>query len=134
GGYAFYAHGGYAQAIYADFVQGNVNGVELLQFGVYRGIGLEDWYRILNIGYRFPAIAASDYPACRKLADCITYVHLPEKRELTDWLQGAAEGKSFVSTGPLLLLEVDGEQPGARIEKKDPGPLKVKIRVRSEIA
>ena len=49
GGYAFYAHGGYAQAIYADFVQGDVNGVELLQFGVYRGIELDDWYRILNM-------------------------------------------------------------------------------------
>lgn len=80
GGFAFYAHGGYAQAIVADFVQGDVNGVELLQFGVYRGIGLEDWYRILNIGYRFPCIGASDYPACRFLGDCRTYVHQPKRQ------------------------------------------------------
>ncbi len=74
GGFAIHAHGGYAQAIYADFVQKNVNAVELLQFGVYRGIGLADWYHILNIGYRFPCVGASDYPACRKLGDCQTYV------------------------------------------------------------
>ena len=76
GGFAIYAHGGYAQAIYADFVQKNVDAVELLQFGVYRGIELADWYHILNIGYRFPCVGASDYPACRKLGDCRTYVHI----------------------------------------------------------
>ena len=69
GGFAFYAHGGYGQAIYSDFVQRNVDAVELLQFGIYRGIGLDDWYRILNIGYRFPCVGASDYPACRMLGD-----------------------------------------------------------------
>ena len=79
GGFAIYAHGGYAQAIYADFVQKNVDAVELLQFGVYRGIELADWYHILNIGYRFPCVGASDYPACRKLGDCQTYVHLEQR-------------------------------------------------------
>ena len=49
-------------------------GVELLQFGIYRGIGLEGWYHVLNAGFRFPVIAACDYPACRKLGDCRTYV------------------------------------------------------------
>ena len=44
GGFAIHAHGGYAQEIYADAVQGNVDAVELLQFGVYRGIELADWY------------------------------------------------------------------------------------------
>src|SRR5205807_6983166 len=89
GGFAFHAHGGYAQSIYADLVQGDVNGVELLQFGVYRGIGLDDWYRILNIGYRFPCVGASDYPACRKLGDCITYV-FQDRAQTTDfagWLR-----------------------------------------------
>ncbi len=59
GGFAFYCHGGYAQTdpyaeIYADAIQGNVDGVELLQFGIYREMGLADWYRFLNIGYQFP--------------------------------------------------------------------------------
>jgi putative membrane-bound dehydrogenase-like protein len=134
GGYAFYAHGGYAQAIYADFAQGDVTGVELLQFGVYRGIELDDWYRMLNAGFRFPCIAASDFPACRKLADCVTYVrqdrtagHAPGT---AGWFRGAAEGRSFVSTGPILRLEVDGEEPGALIAKDGPGPHQVSARVR----
>jgi putative membrane-bound dehydrogenase-like protein len=141
GGFAFYCHGGYAQSmpyatIYADAIQGNVDGVELLQFGIYRELGLTDWYRLLNMGYRFPCVGASDYPACRWLADCRTYVQMPAPQTMKGWFEGAAAGRSFVTTGPLLLLEVDGKPPGERIEIAGPGPHSVtaRIRVRSEVA
>ena len=141
GGFAFYCHGGYAETmpyatIYADAIQGNVDGVELLQFGIYREMGLADWYRLLNIGYRFPCLGASDYPACRWLADCRTYVRMPGAHDMKGWFEGAAAGRSFVTTGPLLLLEVDGKPPGERIDVAGPGPhsVKARIRVRSEVA
>ena len=140
GGFAFYCHGGYARllppaAIYADAVQGNVDGVELLQFGIYREMGLEDWYRFLNIGYRFPCIGASDYPACRWLADCRTYVQISGTPNMRSWFEGARAGRSFVTTGPLLLLDVDGHSPGDT-EKKVSGTFSVQVRVRlrSEVA
>ena len=141
-GIAFYAHGGYAKEIYADVVQGNVDGVELLQFGVYRGIGLIDWYRMLNCGFRVPALGASDYPACRKLGDCKTYVYVPGKAgrprlpTMDVWLRRMADGSSFFTTGPMLLLEVDGRKPGAEIERAGVGPhhVSVHVRVRSEVA
>ncbi|HZW31529.1 MAG TPA: PVC-type heme-binding CxxCH protein, partial [Isosphaeraceae bacterium] len=131
GGFAISAHGGYAQAIYADFVQHDVDAVELLQFGIYRGIELADWYHILNIGYRFPCVGASDYPACRKLSDCRTYVDTKEKFDFAAWLAGATQGRSFVTTGPLLLLDVDGERPGGIIRKMGPGPHRLRVRVRA---
>jgi putative membrane-bound dehydrogenase-like protein len=141
GGFAFYCHGGYAESmpyatIYADAIQGNVDGVELLQFGIYRELGLADWYRLLNIGYRFPCLGASDYPACRWLADCRTYVRMPGPQNMKAWFEGASAGRSFVTTGPLLLLEVDGKPPGERIDVAGPGPHAVtaRIRVRSEVA
>jgi putative membrane-bound dehydrogenase-like protein len=131
GGFSVYAHGGYAQAIYADFVQKSVDAVELLQFGVYRGIELDDWYHILNIGYRFPCVGASDYPACRKLGDCQTYAYLDDKSDFAAWLKAAASGRSFVTSGPLLLLEVGSERPGGIIRKPGVGPQRVQIRVRA---
>lgn len=135
GGYAFYAHGGYAQAIYADLVQGDVNGVELLQFGVYRGIGLDDWYHILNCGFRFPITGASDFPACRKLGDCKTFVYSPYKQPtFPEWLQGKAQGRSFVSTGPMLLLEVNGKKPGDIIYTKNKsGKYKIRVKANSVV-
>jgi hypothetical protein len=131
GGYAFHAHGGYAQEIWADCIHGATNGVELLQFGIYRGIGLEGWYHLLNCGFHFPAVGACDYPACRKLADCRTYVHIDGPPDMFRWLESAARGASFVTTGPLLFLEVDGHKPGTRLAKSGPGPHRVSVQVRA---
>lgn len=136
GGIAFYAHGGYALEIYADVAQGDVDGVELLQHGAYRGIGLIGWYNMLNAGFRVPANGAADYPACRMLSDCKTYVYAEKRPSVEGWLRGMAAGKSFFSSGPLLFLEVDDLKPGAVLEKQGalPQRVKVRIRARSEVA
>ena len=122
--------------IWADLVQGVTTGVELLQFGIYRGIGLEGWYHVLNAGFRFPVIAACDYPACRKLGDCRTYAHIDGEPSFEGWLTAAAEGRSFITSGPLLFLEVDGRRPGDTIHVAGAAPtkLRAKLRVRSETA
>jgi putative membrane-bound dehydrogenase-like protein len=139
GAIAFYAHGGYAKAIYGDVAQGLVDGVELLQFGVYRGIGLNDWYHMLNTGFRLPASGACDYPACRKLGDCKTYVYSPgvdgAPPSMKAWLEGMKNGQSFFTSGPLILLDVDGQKPGAQIHANgDSKDVHVTVRVRSDVA
>lgn len=135
GGVAIHAHGGYAQEIYADYPRRAADAVELLQFAVYRGISWEGWYHILNAGYRFPAVGASDYPYCRALGDARTYVRVPAAADPAVWARGAAEGRSFFTTGPMLLLEVDGHPPGDAISKTGAGPHRVaaRVRVRSEV-
>ncbi len=136
GGLAIYAHGGYSQAIHADFVQMRVSAVELLQFGVYRGIELAGWYDILNIGYRLPCVGASDYPACRKLGDCQTFARLDGQEGIAAWLRALAAGRSFVTNGPLLLLEVDGKGPGEiiRLDGTARHRVRVSVRVISHVA
>ncbi len=135
GGYAFHAHGGYSQEIYADYVQRVTDGVELLQMAHYRGIGLKGWYRILNVGFRFPALAGSDFPYGRALGDCRNYVYAANRPDFAGWTRSAAEGRSFFTTGPFLLLEVDGRRPGETIELagNKAHRLAVRGRVRSEI-
>ena len=145
GGVSFYAHGGYAKEIYADVVQGNVDGVELLQFGVYRGIGLTHWYHMLNTGFRVPAMGACDYPACRKLGDCKTYVYCGEESGTVNvqqppsferWTRQMAAGRSFFTNGPLMLFTVDGKHPGEQIAPSGTAQqtVNVRVRVRSDVA
>lgn len=136
GGYSFHAHGGYSQEILADFAQRVTDGVELLQFAEYRGIALEGWYRMLSIGYRFPALGASDYPYCRAFGDCRTYVYSPERPSCAEWARRAAAGRSFFTTGPLLLLDVDGHRPGDEIaiSGDELQSVTARVRVRSEVA
>jgi putative membrane-bound dehydrogenase-like protein len=131
GGYSFHAHGGYAQEIWADLIQGATDGVELLQFGIYRGIGLDGWYHVLNCGFRFPGMGACDYPACRKLGDCRTYVHIDGEPTFDKWLAGAAAGRSFMTSGPLIELTVDGKRPGDVIALDSPRKLPVRLEVNS---
>jgi putative membrane-bound dehydrogenase-like protein len=141
GGVSFYAHGGYAKEIYADVVQGNVDGVELLQFGVYRGIGLTHWYHMLNTGFRVPAMGACDYPACRKLGDCKTYVYCgTEKPEapptFEHWTRQMAAGQCFFTNGPMVLFSVNEKRPGEKIEVTGSASTTVmaRVRVRSDVA
>ncbi|MGB0580539.1 MAG: CehA/McbA family metallohydrolase [Limisphaerales bacterium] len=135
GGLVFWAHGGYSKEIFADYVLGTVDGMELMQFGIYRPIGLEGWYKILNIGFRFPSLGASDFPACRKLADCRTYVISEEEPTMEEWLRGAAAGRSFFTTGPLMRLRAGDSEPGDIVrftgEKKT---VTVTVGVRSLVA
>ena len=52
------------------------------------------------------------------------------------WLRGMARGQSFFTSGPLLLLEVDGKRPGSRVNKSGAGPhvVTARVRVRCEVA
>src|SRR5262249_55356779 len=90
---------------------------------------------ILNTGFRLPCLGSSDYPACRKLGDCVTYVrrnrHEEANARFSAWLAGCAQGRSFVTTGPLLFLDVDGQEPGAVLVKPGPGPHRVTSLVRT---
>jgi hypothetical protein len=140
GGYAFHAHGGYAKGIYGDFAQQKTDGVELLQFAEYRGISLEGWYHILNAGFRFPGIGASDYPYCRALGDCRTYVRIPDDPKRADprwlvrrWVEGAAAGRSFFTTGPLLDMKVDAHQPGDVVDLPRPTEVTVTLTIESPV-
>lgn len=134
GGLTVYAHGGYALEVYADAVQEHVDAVEMLQFSKYRGIGLQHWYHLHNAGFRIPMTGASDYPACRFLGDCKTYVHHEALPGFGAWYQGMAAGQSFVTSGPMLLLEVDGRRPGATILRQSPGTHQATLRVSCEVA
>ncbi len=135
GGFAFHAHGGYGKEIYADVPLRATDGVELLQFAEYRDVGLEGWYHILNAGYRFPAVGACDYPYCRELGDCRTYVHIKGEPSFEKWNRGAAEGRSYFTTGPLLELTVNDRLPGDTLSLPAVKTmLRVKIRVQSPVA
>ncbi|MEZ6048254.1 MAG: CehA/McbA family metallohydrolase [Planctomycetaceae bacterium] len=130
GGQAIHAHGGYEQEIYADFVQEATDGVELLQFALYRGIGLEGWYHILNAGYRFPAIGASDYPFCRALGDCRTYAWIDDPApSIESWNEAVSAGRTFFTTGPVVEFTVNRKRPGDVIQLESGAEPKVHVSI-----
>lgn len=70
------------------------------------------YYRFLNCGFKLPASTGTDwwiYDHNRVFAQvegAFTY---------DSWLAGLRAGRTFVSSGPLLELQVDGKGPGATV-------------------
>jgi hypothetical protein len=73
----------------------------------------EIYYRFLNCGFRAPPAAGS---ASGVLPNPVgynrVYVHLEGEFSYSAWFRGLAEGRSFVTNGPVLLVEANGRLPG----------------------
>ena len=78
------------------------------------------WHEVLNIGVPLAASAGSDVmnDYFRTMAIGATRVYVKPDGKLTSdsFLQALKEGKSFVSTGPMLEFSVGGQGPGAAVD------------------
>jgi hypothetical protein len=63
------------------------------------------------------------------------YVHLEGAFSYEAWMRGLNEGKSFVTTGPMLLVEVNGKKPGHifKAEEQSPRTYRVAGTARSAV-
>jgi hypothetical protein len=123
-------HGGYDHKE-ADRLglEGKMDFLELFQFGGYRGLGLQGWYDFLNLGYRWPIVGSSDFPYTRELGDCLTYVSASTPPTPREFVQQVAAGASFVTSGPMLLLEVNGRSPGSFLTLRSSPTSDVEVHV-----
>jgi hypothetical protein len=56
------------------------------------------------------------------------YVRLDGDLDERAWLRGLDAGRSFVTTGPMLLVTLDGRDPGHRFEPADPEAREYRLR------
>lgn len=81
--------------------------------------GVQQWYAYLNAGYRLPAVGGTDKMSnAMALGALRTYTFLGSGApfDYGDWCTAIAQGKTFVSTGPMLELSVNGQMPGSEIQ------------------
>ena len=84
--------------------------------------GFQTYYALLNCGFRMrptAGTASGVHPV--PLGFGRVYVHLPGGFSYQKWMQGLGEGRSFVTTGPMLIVQVDGRPPGATIRQEAAG-------------
>ena len=93
------------------------------------------WHRALNCGFKIAASAGEDsilgLHASRLIGCSRMYVHIDGALSWDKWVDGIRHGRTFVTNGPLLQFEVNGEQPGAEI-RLPAGGGKVHIKARAE--
>jgi hypothetical protein len=121
--------------IAADIVAGKIDAIETQALSP----GLDDpavleWYRFLNLGYRLPVVAGTDKMSAEVPVGAVrTYGHLLDDDALTfdSWAAAVRAGRTFVTSGPVLELAVDGHEPGAVIALPSAGRLDVIVRARA---
>ncbi len=106
----------------ADFVEAN------------SAPAMEPLYRAWNCGYRVVASAGEDaFPNFYRsyiVGTNRVYVKTGPKLDYDQWIKDFRAGRSFVTNGPLVLLQVEGKEPGDEIRL---GAGKHSLRVRVEV-
>ncbi len=78
------------------------------------------WFLLLNIGYRLPGLAASDAcldrPAGPIPGRFRTYAHIEGEFTIAKAAQALRRGQCFVTSGPFVLFDVDGNPIGEELE------------------
>lgn len=83
---------------------------------------MANYYALLNCGINMvPSAGTASGVHPVPLGFSRVYVHLPEGFSYDAWTAGLANGRSFVTTGPMLFVEANGEPPGHAFNKVQPG-------------
>jgi hypothetical protein len=96
--------------------------------------GVGQWYKYLNCGYRLPAVGGTDKMSNTTAVSALrTYTHLQagEAFSYAAWSRALQAGRTFTSSGPLMELDVQGQEPGGEIHLPAGGTLAVTASARS---
>jgi hypothetical protein len=93
-------------------------------------LGTEYFFDFLNLGIRMTATSGEDMPYTGVLTATRMYAFCGVGREFDpdQWFDAVKRGRTFVTTGPLLELDVEGAMPGDEIRVKENRPLLVHAR------
>ena len=97
---------------------------EVLQFN---RSGYDAWYDLLALGFRVTPTAGTDFPCAdqtlpgherfyTKVAGPLTYAK---------WLDGVRQGRTFVTTGPMIEFSIDGQDIGSEIALDAAGTVEI---------
>lgn len=110
---------------------------DLLEWSDAQRAGFYPWYATLNNGLKVMAVGGEDSISNLHRSKLVgafrTYVYTGARGlELDAWFEGLRRGNSFVTSGPLMELEVNGNIPGEEVRlPAGGGTVDVKGRVRS---
>ncbi|HSB12953.1 MAG TPA: CehA/McbA family metallohydrolase [Bryobacteraceae bacterium] len=122
----------------ADIVLGKIDAVELYPQGDggFRTRGYNDWYRYLNCGYRVTAAGGTDKMGTyTPVGGNRTYAYIGQEQfDFSSWAKAVRAGRTFASSGPLLLFQADGRMPGGEIPmRKGEAAVEVSVEANSHV-
>jgi hypothetical protein len=94
---------------------GRADAIEMIVQDLYSHL---EYYRYLNAGYRLPLVGGTDKMSGEvPIGLYRTYVQLPAEQPFgyEAWIQGLKQGRTFLTSGPLLRFSVEGQSIGDTI-------------------
>jgi hypothetical protein len=80
--------------------------------------GFQNYYALLNCGFRLrPTAGTANGVHPVPLGFGRVYVETGPEFGYPSWVEGLNAGRSFVTTGPMLICRVNGQPPGHRFEQ-----------------
>jgi hypothetical protein len=135
GGAAGYAHwgAGYARdGLAIDAPSGLLSFIEVLQFDLPY---FEVWYDLLNLGARLAPSAGTDYPCIPSIPGRERfYTRVEGLPTRASWVDGVRRGRTFVTNGPMLDLDVGGAGIGDELLLEAPRDVRIRGRARFDPA
>jgi len=133
GGVTGFAHQGMSfhgyRGMALNTIRGKTDFLELAQFCVPEGpLALEHYYLFLDLGFKLTALAGSDFPWCGRgpaygqpapqiaqIGNARFYTYVGGPLSFDRWFAAVKAGHTFVTTGPMVLLTVNGQLPGETV-------------------
>ena len=123
--------------IAADIVSGRIDAVEFQALTAdIDGPSIREWYRFLNCGFRLPVVGGTDKMSAEiPLGAIRTYARVDPDDPLSfaGWAAAVRAGRTFVSSGTFIGLEVEGCEPGDTVALGSGGGT-VEVRARASAA
>ena len=111
GGLVLWCHNGWGMEAPVAAALGKLDAFNLFD-PCWKDLEYEIWYHLLNCGIRLPASTGTDWFVC---ANNRVYVQTDGEFTYESWLRGLQAGRTFITNGPALFLELDGVTPGASL-------------------
>jgi hypothetical protein len=93
-------------------------------------LGTDYFYDFLNLGFKMTATSGEDMPYTGVLSASRVFAFCGTNQPFTPdlWFDAVKQGRTFVTTGPMLELQVEGALPGSEIQVATNRPVKVVAR------
>ena len=108
-----------------DTILGEVDFFEIANSALY---ATDVWYDLLNCGYLVPPVAGTDLPNCGFrdswqpfFGEVRTYVRVGEQHNFGAWKDAVRRGETFVTSGPVIRISVNGSGPGSTVRLPQEG-------------
>jgi len=112
GGTTIWCHNNWGREDVPNFVSGKLDAQNIFDGGSH-GSYEDSFYHYLNAGLRVPFSTGTDwfmYDLAR------VYTKVEGSLSIKSWLEALVAGRSFISNGPLLRLNIEGNDLGGTVE------------------